>query len=139
MAEKNKGGRPAHQPTDADRKLCRTLSGYGVPQEEIARQIGIHQETLRTHYRDELDGGIAQANAKVAESLFKRATSDGPQAVSAAIFWMKTRAGWRDVNVHEHTGKDGGAIQTESKVNVDVSKLSNAAMAELLDAAIDTE
>lgn len=110
--EKNKGGRPAHEPTEATRKLCLTLSGYGVPQEEIGRQIGIHQETLRIHYRDELDSGVAQANARVAESLYKKAISDGPQAASSAMFWLKTRAGWKETMVNEHTGKDGGPIET---------------------------
>lgn len=34
---------------------------------------------------------------------------------TAAIFWLKNRRGdqWRDMSKHEHTGKDGGPIQTE--------------------------
>jgi hypothetical protein len=28
----------------------------------------------------------------VAEFLFRRATTEGPQAVTATIFWLKTRA-----------------------------------------------
>jgi len=32
----------------------------------------------------------------VAEFLFRKATTDGPQCVTAAIFWMKTRGGWRE-------------------------------------------
>jgi hypothetical protein len=103
--EKDKGGRPAHEPTEATRKLCLTLSGYGVPQEEIGRQIGIHQETLRIHYRAELDSGVAQANARVAEGLYKKALSDGPQSASAAMFWLKTRAGWKETTNLNHTGE----------------------------------
>ena len=64
---KNLGGRPPHVPTAATRKQVLTLSGYGVPQVEIAQTIGISKPTLQAHYRAELDAGITQANAKVAE------------------------------------------------------------------------
>lgn len=43
----------------------------------------------------------ARANAKVAEFLFRKATTEGPQCVTAAIFWMKTRGGWREAP-HTH-------------------------------------
>jgi hypothetical protein len=36
------------------------------------------------------------AGHKVAEFLFRKATTEGPQCVTAAIFWMKTRSGWRE-------------------------------------------
>jgi hypothetical protein len=56
---------------------------------------------LRKHYRDELDAGAVKATAKVAEFLFRRATTEGPQAVTAAIFWLKTRAGWTETQIQE--------------------------------------
>src|SRR5215203_4384031 len=48
-----------------------------------------------TAYRPELDRAQTEANA-VAESLFRKATGDGSQAVTAAIFWLKTRARWKE-------------------------------------------
>jgi hypothetical protein len=108
---KNKGGKPPHKPTEQTRTLCKTLSGYGVPQEEIGRQIGINHQTLRLHYRDEIDAGVAQANAKVAQSLYKKAVGEGPQSASSAMFWLKTRAQWSEVQKHEHSGPDGSAIE----------------------------
>ncbi len=77
------------------------MAGYGVPEYDIARVLGIDPKTLRKHYRDELDTGHVKANAKVAESLFRKATGDGRQSVTAAIFWLKTRAGWKETSVHE--------------------------------------
>ena len=71
-------------------------SGYGVPEQAIARVVGLDPKTLRKHYREELDTGQIKATAKVAESLFRKATSDGSQSVTAAIFWLKTRGGWRE-------------------------------------------
>ncbi len=93
---KDKGGRPPHQPTEATRKQVKALSAYGIPQEEIGKVIGVSKPTLEKHYRDELDRAQSEVNAKVAESLFRKATGDGAQAVTAAIFWLKTRAQWKE-------------------------------------------
>jgi predicted ArsR family transcriptional regulator len=82
------------QPTDEQRRLVRAFSGFGVPQEDIARHLNVEPKTLRCHFRDELDRGSIEATAKVAQTLFQMATSG--QNVAAAIFWMKARAGWRE-------------------------------------------
>lgn len=112
--------RKPHEPTDAQRKMVKAMSAYGIPQEDIAKVVGIDPTTLRTHYRDELDRANAEACAKVAENLYRRATGESKEAVTAAIFWLKTRAGWRETVVNEHTGPNGGAIvQRIERVVVD--------------------
>ncbi len=93
---KDKGGRPPHEPTEASRKQVKALSAYGIPQEEIGKVIGVSKPTLEKHYRDELDRAQSEVNAKVAESLFRKATGEGAQSVTAAIFWLKTRAQWKE-------------------------------------------
>ena len=60
------------------------MAAFGVPEANIARVVGIDAKTLRKHYRDELDTGQTKATAKVAESLFRKATTDGPQSVNSA-------------------------------------------------------
>lgn len=90
------------------------MSAYGIPQEDIATVLDIGAKTLRKHYRTELDTGTAKANAKVAENLYKHATGEGRAAVTAAIFWMKTRAGWRETIVNEHKNLD--SIVSDSPV-----------------------
>ena len=90
-------GRRAHHPTALSRRQVEAMAAYGIPELDIARVVGIDPKTLRRHYRDELDTGHIKATAKVAEFLFRRATTEGPQAVTAAIFWLKTRGGWREV------------------------------------------
>ena len=69
--------------------------------------IGIDPKTLRLHYRDELDLASAKANAVVGGALFNKAKAGD---TTAMIFWMKTRAGWKETHGVEHTGKDGGQI-----------------------------
>lgn len=106
-----------HVPTDESRRLAKQLSGVGVPQEDICHILGITKPTLHKHYRRELDLGMAEANAKVAGSLFNQATSGN---IPAAIFWMKARAGWRE--------------KQEMQLNVsgDLSTLSDAAILALV-------
>ena len=77
------------------------MAAYGVPEADIAKVVGIDPKTLRKHYRDELDTGSIKANSRMAENLYRKAMGDGPQAVSATIFWLKTRARWKETNVTE--------------------------------------
>jgi hypothetical protein len=95
--------RPAHKPDEAKRRQVEALAGYGVPEPDISGMIGIDAKTLRKHYRQELDHGHTKANAKVAENLYRKATGEGREAVIAAIFWLKTRARWKETTVNEIT------------------------------------
>lgn len=92
-------GRPPFEPNADQRRTVRAMAAYGIPHHAIAEVIGISGPTLRKHFRIELDTAEAEANAKVAETLFRRATGEGPQSVTAAIFWLKCRAGWREFDV----------------------------------------
>lgn len=89
-------GRPAHQPADQERRQVEAMASHGIPEADIAAAIGIGRSTLRKHYAHELGTGHIRANSAVAQSLFKKATGTGPGAVTAAIFWLKCRAGWRE-------------------------------------------
>jgi hypothetical protein len=97
-------GRKSHRPDEFHRRQVEAMAGYGVPEPDIARVVGIDAKTLRKHYRDELDTGQIKATAKVAEFLFRKATTDGSQAVTAAIFWLKTRGGWRETPQDHRVG-----------------------------------
>jgi hypothetical protein len=87
------------------------LAGYGIAAPDIARVLGTQEPELRREYADELVCGGIKANARVAENLFRKATGEGRQAVTAAIFWMKTRARWKETSVHEVSGPDGQPIE----------------------------
>ena len=94
-----------HQPDATSRRQVEAMAGYGVPEADIAGVLSIDPKTLRKHYRGELDHGHTKANAKVAENLYRKATGDGREAVIAAIFWLKTRAGWKETSVQELSAK----------------------------------
>lgn len=105
-------GRPKFEPTDAQCTLVSELAACGVRQELIAKRVGIDSKTLRKVFRKELREGKSDACAIVAESLFRKATGDGKNAVAAAIFWLKTQAGWKETNAFELAGKDGKSLPT---------------------------
>jgi hypothetical protein len=96
-------GRPFHEPEPSTRRQVEAMAGFGVPEIDIARVVGIDPKTLRKHYRQELDHGHTKANAKVAENLYRMALGQGREAVTAAIFWLKTRARWKETMVNEVT------------------------------------
>ena len=107
-------GRPSHKADPVVRRQVEAMAGYGVPEIDIAGVVGIDAKTLRKHYRDELDHGHIKANVRVAENLYRKATGEGRESVIAAIFWLKTRAGWRETNVHEIAGPRGGPVEIEA-------------------------
>ena len=110
--------RPGHKPDEASRRQVEALAGYGVPETGIAAMIGVDPKTLRKHYPHELKIGHTKANSAVAQSLFRKATGDGPQSVTAAIFWAKTRMGWKETIVSEHSGDP---VQTITRVILEPS------------------
>jgi hypothetical protein len=98
-------GRRAHKPDPNLRRQVEALAAYGIPEIDIGRVVGIDPKTLRKHYRDELDMGETKANAQVAGYLFNSAKNGN---VTAQIFWLKTRAKWRDPAVElKHSGSIG--------------------------------
>ena len=103
-------GRRAHKADPASRRQVEAMAAYGVPETDVARVIGIDPKTLRKHYRIELDIGAIKANSRIAESLYRKALGDGSQSVTAAIFWLKTRARWKETSVRELSGKNDEPI-----------------------------
>ena len=86
------------------------MAAYGIPEADIATVIDIDPKTLRKHYRKELTTGSIKANTKIAESLYRKALGDGSQSVTAAIFWLKTRAHWKETVVSEVQHQIGDSV-----------------------------
>jgi hypothetical protein len=95
-------GRRAHKPDPAQRRQVEAMAAYGIPEDDIARVLSVDPKTLRKHYREELDLGETKANAQVAGYLFNAARNGN---VTAQIFWLKTRAKWRETPLEvKHSG-----------------------------------
>ena len=88
--------RRPHIPTDKTRAEVSALCSFGITQDEISTYLDIDIKTLCKHYRRELDTGAVKANAAMAKRLFDAGVKDG--SVPAMIFWLKTRARWRETD-----------------------------------------
>jgi hypothetical protein len=117
-------GKPPHRPTVKSRQEVLKMAGLGLTQQQISAVKGISVPTLAKHYRAELDTGTALASARVADHLLDIATTGRTgAAVNAAIFWLKTRAGWRDVQQVEH-GRPGEFDQMTDEELVEIIRES---------------
>ena len=132
---------PPHAPTEKTRAEVAALYSYGIPQKEIASFIGIDTKTLSKHYREELDVAQVKAHAAVGRFLFQSATgatlkegASHSDCVRAAMFWAKTRMGWKETQGVEHTSPDGSMTP-----KIDASKLSTQALSELMAARNESE
>lgn len=93
-----------HIPTEKTRAEVKSLSAFGITQEKVADYLDIALKTLRKHYRRELDTALVSANFKVAQYLYKNAVDN--ENVSAQIFWLKTKGGWKEEK--DETAPDSG-------------------------------
>ena len=95
----------AHKPTPETRKAVLNMALAGFAQDAIIKVLGIGSKiTLGKHYRKELDQGSTLATSQVAGRLFEKCL-EGDTA--SMIFWMKTRAGWREKSDFNLTSEDG--------------------------------
>jgi hypothetical protein len=111
--------RNPHEPTPQTRAEVSALKSFGVPLEDISNYIGIDRKTLSKHYDSEIKTAQTKADATVAKFLYGAATGralkDGAthsDCVRAAMFWAKTRMGWRETNQVDHTSSDGSMSPT---------------------------
>lgn len=123
-----------HKPTDKTRAEVSALYSFGIPQDEIAKYIGIDPKTLRKHYRQELDTSVTKANAAVGRFLYRNASgaslkegANHADCVRAAMFWAKTRMGWKETQEIDHKSTDGSMSPS-----IDASKLSSETLKEIL-------
>lgn len=115
-------------PTDEQRALVRRMTSLLATEAEIceliinpATGLPISVPTMRTHFAEERKQGAEEANQKVSRALFQKAV--GREAVldannrvvapaqspdtTAAIWWEKSRLGYKEGQTVEHTGPGG--------------------------------
>jgi predicted ArsR family transcriptional regulator len=107
-----------HIPDEKSRLLVKSLSAVGIRYIDIAQKLDITDDTLRKHYKKELEDGRIDANASIGNTLFQQAKNGN---TSAAIFWLKTRAGWKETSVTEHVAGEGQEIRGINMVFVEAN------------------
>ena len=102
-----------------DLKQVESLAANGLTQEQIASALGISETTLHQRKRDSADfaAAIKRGKAKgIALVTNKLMESIKGGNMTGMIFFLKTQAGWKETNVQEHTGANGGSIQVNTTV-----------------------
>jgi hypothetical protein len=99
-------------------KRIETMSGLGLTVDQMAAVLGVSKKTFERRIedtpaaKDALEKGRALAAFNVTETAYKLAISGKVPAMT--MFWLKCRARWREVNVVEHSGPDGGPIESKN-------------------------
>ena len=119
-------GRPAFQPTDEQRKNVEVMVGLGIPQDKICllvrdrRDTPISRNSLRKHFKKELETGATKLNAQVGNFMVVTIMGAKPPAGVTPIrdervrgrlgeLFLKSRLGWRenDLGPQERRAKRG--------------------------------
>lgn len=112
-------------PTDEQRYTVEVMTAIGLNQDIISQAIGCSDRTLRDHFKEIIAVGKAKVITKVADSLIRQALAGN---MTAAIFFLKTQAGWRETaTVIEQVGPGGGPIRLE--IGTDEQRKATLAMA----------
>lgn len=119
---KRKPGRPAYEPTPEQRYAVGMGVACGVTQDQLAAFLGISKHTLEKHFAKELQAGLTTNLVKVggrllAFALGKVEDVDTKTQLSAMQFYLDRIGKWNQTVKQEVTGKDGGPIQQDVKVD----------------------
>lgn len=95
-------------------EIVKSLSKYGVPQDQIAAVIKMSRDTMLKLYKQEMLEGAAEANAAVTKRLYQKAL-EGDTA--SLIFWIKCRCRWRESDKNDPV--TASAVQIVLKNDLD--------------------
>ena len=89
----------------------------GIPEAKIASALGISKPTLLRYFRAELDISQTKVKVEVGTFIVNSILAKGPEAqrlkderarATLAVFFAKTRMGWKETSIQQHTGLAGG-------------------------------
>lgn len=132
--------RPVFVPTDEQRRTVEAMVGFGIPETDICQLVRqpktgkpIDEKTLRKHFEVEIATGAVKVKSLVGNMIVNTILGrtqkviqqrggedveveiplglvDERARATLAVFFARTRMGWKDTVVNEHVGKDGGPI-----------------------------
>jgi hypothetical protein len=100
-------GKPQYEPTAADRATVKNLIVCGYTQEQIAKCLataGISKNTLRKHFRRELDSSKAEVDAFATSALINGIKNGN---TTLLIFFLKSRCGWQETTAQRFVDQSG--------------------------------
>jgi len=115
-SEHKKDGRPAKVLTPEQINEVETLAAV-LSMHQVADYFGMCQNTFhevmkrQPEVSERYKRGKSKAIGTVAKNLIVQANSGN---TAAAIFYLKTQAGWKETTRQELTGAEGGPIKQET-------------------------
>jgi hypothetical protein len=117
--------------------MMETMAAYGAPMHEIADELEIDERTLERRMKEDplinaaIKRGRRKAHMKARKTLYDMAFVD--KSVQAAIFYARTRLGWKEPKqeievtavgnvaptIKFNFGKDGAAIEQAKEQYLD--------------------
>ena len=141
-------GRPAFQPTDEQRKNVEVMVSLGITEEKICllvrdrRDKPICRNSLRKHFKKELETGATKLNAKVGHfmvaTIFGTRPPDGLTPIKdervrgrLGELFLKARLGWRETDSNQNEGrKEERPIEdVRRRIYAKIARLANARVA----------
>lgn len=107
---------------EIDLKKVEALAERGLSQQQIADALGISERTLRSRkqesaeFAEAIKRGQAKGIGHVANKLMESVNAGN---VTAAIFYLKAKAGWRDQPAEEFTASGAGFSFTVKRAKAD--------------------
>ena len=116
MDKKETRGRKPFVATPELRGSVELMTASGIEQALISKALKIDEKTLRKHFREELDVGAVKVIARVSDSLVRQAMAGN---VTAGIFFLKARAGWRDRPVDDAASKEASGKKAVAQADAE--------------------
>lgn len=79
--------------TEETAEMVKRMALAGISQDQMAIAVGISKDTLYAYYKDEIEQTEPKAIAVVAGKLYQKCLQGN---LTAMIFYLKTRGGWRE-------------------------------------------
>lgn len=134
MTEKHPGGRPPWAPSAHDRQQVELMIACGIPEDLIAAVLGTSAPTLRKHCAAEIASAGTKVKARVGQFIVASilglggGVKDDRARATLAMFFAKTRMGWRETSAVELSGPDGKPIETRGGASAElISELDRIA------------
>lgn len=102
--------RPEWKPTEEQRKTVERMSGRGVPVASIAAAVGVANDTLYKHCRDDLMRGRMRIHDEIGGVIVEKALAGDSRCLE---LYAKCQMGWSEKQQHEISGPNGGPMQVE--------------------------
>lgn len=138
-------------PTQEQREVVMNGVAIGVPHAKIARVLNITVQTMKRHFKDEMETGKTMADMRIGGTIYRGA--NGSPAVyddngnliraeqrpipSLLIWWSKVRMGWKEPAAERLIGGIPDApIQQETKAlvaNIDLTEPEKYSEQDLFD------